>query len=42
MEASEQNPLFCWTTAHIDNRVEEVSTTLAALEGFADELVMVC
>jgi len=41
MKPGEKNPLLCRATTHIDDRVEKVSATLAALEGFANQLVVV-
>lgn len=41
MKSCEQQPLLRRTTAHVHYRVEEVSSTLAALERLGDKIVMV-
>jgi len=41
VESCQQHSLLCRAAADVDHGVEQVGTALAALEGFADEFVVV-
>lgn len=41
VKSCEQQPLLCGTTTHVDHRVEEVRSALAALKRLGDQIIVV-